>query len=253
MSEKLTVLTLCYNEEKRIRPCLESTRWADEVLVVDSCSSDASVGIARELGARVVQNGFANFSAQYNFGIGIARGDWILIVDADEIVTPDLAHSIQELLAGQTTHNVYMIRRDAIFMGRLMRSSAWSGEMLPRVFRKGFLEYSGLVHSKIEYDHGDVGRLNEGMLVHHTYRNLAQMIDKMNMYSTMGAREKFDAGKKASLFYVCVSSLWRFFHNYFIRGDIRDGVQGMVSSIFAAFSNFIKYTKLWELNREGKR
>ncbi len=249
---KLSVLILCKNEEDRIARCIESVAWADEVLVVDSHSTDGSVGIAEDCGARVLPHDFVNYAEQYNWGIEQASHPWIFIVDADEVASPELATSIKEVLrADAPPHNVYMVRRDAYFMGRLMRSSAWSGEWLPRFFRRGALTYGSAVHSTIDYDRGATGSLS-GIMYHYTYRNMEHCLAKLNFNSTLAAQGYYEAGKRVSLFFILANSGWRLFHNYFFRRDVLDGVPGVISSFIAAWYNFVKYAKVWEKERTSE-
>lgn len=248
---KLSVLILCKNEEDRIVRCIRSVSWADEVLVVDAFSEDNSVQLAEDSGATVLRHEFANFAEQYNWGIERTAHEWILIVDADEEVTDSLRESICRLLAGAPEMDVYYVRRDAFFMGRRMRSSAWSNEYLPRLFRKPCLRYESPVHSTIKIMTERTGRVSPGVMYHYTYRDFSQCLEKLNRNSGLAAEDLFRKGKTVSPGSIFMRSLWRFFHNYVIRKDCLDGWPGIVSSCVAAFYVLSKYLKLRELNKKN--
>ncbi len=249
---RLTVMVMTLNEEKRIRACLERLSWADEMLVVDSGSTDQTVEIATAIGARVVFHEFTDFSSQINWGFGDATGEWIFLVDADELATPELCESIRKTLATEPQFDVYQVVRDAYFLERPMRASSWSDDKIPRLFKKGSVTYTGLVHQGVNKKSTDMGLL-DGKLIHHTYDSIEHYFAKIQKYTTFGAKDAFDKGKRTSIPVIFLSAFWRFFHNYFIRGEIRDGKMGLLSSGLAATYSFIKYAKLWGLEDAQKR
>lgn len=248
----LTVQILTYNEEAMLPACLAGVAWADEVLVVDSFSTDRTREIATAAGARFVQRKFENFSSQHNWGFEQATGDWILVVDADEVVDEKLGESIRAILSRTNPeHDVYNIIRDAFFLGRRMRSSAWSNERIPRLFRKGCLTYSGKVHQAVETGNRAIGTL-EGRLLHYSYRTVAQYFEKMRRYSDLWAENAHASGKRIGLPRVFLSSGWRFVHNYLFRGEFIDGGYGFLTATLYAVYTFEKYLKLWGLNLADK-
>lgn len=249
---KLTAMVMTLNEEAHLPECLARLAWADEMLVVDSFSTDRTVALAEAAGARVVQHPFADYSSQINWGFEQARGEWVLLIDADELVTPELRDSIVKTLAAEPAHNVYAVVRDAFFLERPMRASSWSNDRIPRLFRRGTVRYSGSVHQSINRDAGTVGLL-DGKLLHHTYDSIEHYFAKIQRYTTLGARDAYLAGKRASLATIFLGSWWRFFHNYFLRGEILDGRMGLLSSGLAATYSFIKYAKMWGLADADRR
>ena len=248
---KLTAMVMTLNEEARLPDCLERLSWADELLVVDSFSTDRTVAIATAAGAKVVQHKFTDYSSQINWGFTQASGDWIFLVDADELVTPELRSSILQLFASDPKLEIYAVIRDAFFLERPMRASSWSNDHIPRLFRRGRVTYSGAVHQSINVDGREVGLL-QGKLIHHTYASMEQYFAKIQKYTSFGARDAYEAGKRCSIVTIFLGAFWRFFHNYFIRGEILDGRMGLLSSGVAATYSFMKYAKLWGLADEER-
>lgn len=253
LPNRLTVQILTRNEEEMLPGCLASVAWADEILVVDSFSTDRTREIAEASGARFLQHKFDNFAAQHNWGLEQATGDWILVVDADEVVDEELGASVRAVVSSERAEfEIYNVIRDAFFLGKRMRSAAWSGERIPRLFRRGGMTYSGLVHQKTETGGRPIGTLR-GRLLHYTYRSMAQYFDKMRLYSDLWAENAFRNGKKVGIPRVFVSAWWRFMHNYFVRGEIVDGAYGLITASLYSIYTFTKYLKLWGLNlhRDG--
>jgi len=248
----LTAMIMTLNEEKRIGACLERLSWADEMLVVDSGSKDRTVEIASGFGARVVFHQFTDFSSQINWGFSQAESDWIFLVDADELATPELCESIRKTLNNDPRFDVYQVVRDAWFLEHPMRASSWSNDRIPRLFKKGSVTYTGLVHQGVNKKADEMGVL-DGKLIHHTYESIEHYFEKIQKYTTFGAKDAFDRGKRTSIPVIFFSAFWRFFHNYFIRGEILDGRMGLLSSGLAATYSFIKYAKLWGFADAEKR
>lgn len=244
----VSAVILTKNEEDMLPGCLASLGWANEIVVVDSLSTDRTREIAEKAGAKFLEHRFENFSSQFNWGIEQASGPWVFMIDADEVVDEKLANQIQTLLAEKPEFEIYNVIRDAFFMGRRMRASSWSGEPLPRLFRKGSLSYEGLVHPIINMGGRKVGRL-EGRLLHYTYRSIEQYFDKQRLYSMLWAKDAHSRGKRVGLPYIFANSGWRFFHNYLFRGEILDGGTGLLTASLSTVYTFVKYVRLWGLNR----
>jgi len=245
---KLTVSILTLNEEEMLPAALASVAWADEIVVTDSGSTDRTVEIAKAAGAKVLFRKFDDFSSQFNWAFEQSGNPWILSLDADEVVDGELANSIRGTLASEPKYEVYQVVRDSFVLGRRMHSTAWSHERLPRLFKKGVLVYSGLVHPTIDCGGRQAGLL-KGRLLHHTYRDLEQYFQKFQHYTSLWAKNQHARGRRASLPLVVANSCWRFFHNYFFRREFLDGRYGFIFSILSTAYTFIKYIKLWDLNR----
>jgi glycosyltransferase involved in cell wall biosynthesis len=247
---KLTVAILTKNEEERLPAALASVAWADEIVVTDSGSTDRTVEIAKAAGARVLFREFDNFSAQFNWSFEQSGNPWILSLDADEVVDGELASSIRATLASEPEYEVYNVIRDSFVLGRRMHSTAWSHERLPRLFKKGSLVYSGLVHPLIARGGRQAGLLS-GRLLHYTYRDMEQYFLKFQQYTSLWAKNQHARGRRACLPLIAANSAWRFFHNYFLRREFLDGRHGFIFSILSMAYTFVKYIKLWDLNRLG--
>jgi (heptosyl)LPS beta-1,4-glucosyltransferase len=245
---KLTVSILTLNEEEMLPAALASVAWADEIVVTDSGSTDRTTEIARAAGARVLFREFDDYSAQHNWAFEQIENPWILVLDADEAVDGELARSIRETLATEPKYEVYDLVRDAFVLGHRMRSTAWSHERLPRLFKKGVLAYRGLVHQTAEFGGRQTGLL-QGRLLHHTYRDMEQFFRKFQHFTSLWAKGQHAKGRRVSLAYCTANSIWRFFHNYFFRRELLDGRYGFILSVLAMAYTFIKYIKLWDLNR----
>ena len=242
----LSVVVLTYNESEIIPYCLGRLQWADEIVVVDSFSRDDTRELAAALGAKVLTHPFKNFSDQFNWGIAQATGDWIFMVDADEMVTPELRDSVIRTVQSNPSIDIFILRRDSYVFGRMMRSSSWSGEWIPRLFRRGTIEYVGEVHPDLQVGDRPTGKL-DGILLHYTYRSMAKYFEKFQLYSTLWAEKAYATGRRTNIPKALASSAWRVFHNYFIRGEIRDGAVGFVSSVLGGMHTFIRHMKLWGL------
>ena len=250
MARKVSAVVLAKNEEEMLPACLERLTWADEMLVVDSFSTDRTVELARTAGARVLQHPFVDFSSQFNWAIENAANEWVLLIDADELVTPELRDSVRRKLDGDPEFEIFSLVRDSVVFGKLMRSNAWSNEWVPRLFRKGCLVYTGQVHPKPEMGGRPVGRL-EGRLLHHTYRSVDMYFQKFQLYSTLWAEKARDEGRRSGVAKATVAGCWRFFHNYFLRWEFLDGRMGFLMSMLAGMHTFIRHIKLWGLDNVG--
>ena len=254
MPAKLTVLVPTGNEEANLRACLESVRWADELFVVDSFSKDRTVEIAKEFGARVVQHEYVNSAAQKNWAIPQATHDWVLVLDADERMTPELAEEVRALLAapGGPAAAAYRVSRRTFFFGREIRHCGWDTDSVVRLFRKDQARYpEQWVHADMQVD-GPVARL-AGRLDHYTYSSMAQYFEKFGRYTTWAAKDLRERGRRATIFNLVTRPLARFLKMYFLRLGFLDGAAGAVLCGLAACSVFTKYAKLWEMQRAGAR
>ncbi len=249
MMATVSVVMITYNEAEILPYSLPRLEWADEIIVVDSNSSDRSVEIARERGARVFTRTFTDFSDQSNWAIEKATGDWILIIDADELMTRELAESIRRTVQENPSVDVFALRIDTYLIGRMMRSTPWSKVWALRLFRRGTVRYSGAVHQDPQVGNRPVGRL-DGILLHCTCRSIEKLFEKHQLYSTLWAKKARDGGRTTSILKALCASVWRIFHNYFIRGEILDGSIGVACSVAAGTHIFIRHMKLWGLQNK---
>lgn len=250
---KLSVITLALNEEHNIADCLESVRWADEIIVVDSGSTDNTVAIATRYTPIVLQVEWQGYGATKNLAMQKASGDWILWLDADERVPPTLAAEIREILQKDDTNtHGYEVARRAYFLGKWIRHSGWYPGRVTRLFRKAYARFTEtLVHEQIVVD-GPIGRLRHDLL-HFTDPNLEHYFSKFNRYTTLAARDLWAAGRRSSLYDLLVRPAFVFVKMYILRRGFLDGMHGFILCVASACYVFAKYAKLWELEYLPKR
>ena len=242
---RLSVVVVTLNEEERLRACLESAAWADEVIVVDALSQDKTVQIAREFTDRVIVRAWPGYAAQKNFAIGEASGDWILSLDADETVPPELRGEILRVLAEGRPHVGYRIPRRNIFWGKWIRHGGLWPDWQLRLFRRGqgrFVERA--VHESVEVG-GSVGRL-EGPLIHRSYRDVSDFLARADRYSTLAAEEWLRSGRRARTSDMVLRPLGRFLSMYVLQRGFLDGARGFLLASLYAYYVHIRSVKAWE-------
>ncbi len=251
MAEKLSVLIPAYNEEDNIGDCIRSLGdLADEIVVLDSFSTDRTVEIARSLNATVHQRVFDNYSANKNYGLALPDHDWVLLVDADERLTDSLRAEIRLLLNHTPACDGYRIHRRTFFRDRAVR--CWSSGEVLRLFRrnKGHFRDDRLVHEELVLQ-GTTGRLQASM-EHYTFRSYSQYLPKMQQFAKLAAQEAFHKGRRATLMDFLIHPPLRFAKTYFMRLGILDGIPGLLISQLSAYSAYLKYAFLWELQNGGR-
>lgn len=240
---RLSVILITKNEAANIRACLESVAWADEIVVVDSDSTDGTVAIAREFTPHVYAHDWPGFGAQKNRALDYATGAWVLSIDADERVTPELRAEIEAALAGPQA-DAYEMPRLSNFCGRFMRHSGWYPDYVLRLFRSGTGRFSdALVHESVQVQ-GRVARLRHHLL-HYSYRDFDDVLAKLNGYSGAAAEMLQRRGKKGSLSQALLHGLWAFVRTYFLRAGFLDGREGFMLAVMNAENSYYRYIKLW--------
>lgn len=245
MRQKLTILIPTFNEERNIREAIACASFANEVLVVDSYSTDATPAIAAELGARVIQHEYINSATQKNWAIPQAGCEWVMILDADERITPQLREEICAFLEDPgDTAGLRMYRLNH-FMGKRIRYCGWQDDSVLRVFPRETGRYVDReVHADAVVD-GPVRVLN-AKLYHNTFENFEQYMRKFDRYTTWAAGDRARKTGKVGLIHLAGRPVWRFFKQYILRLGILDGRPGFIICMLSAFSVFLKYAKLWE-------
>ena len=245
----LTVLTLVPNAGDRLPRCLESVSWADGIFcVVDPNTADGSLEVAKKYSSRVEIHEYVNAASQRNWALPQIETEWTLVLDADEWVSRELAARIQAAVADSNGADGYRIRRKSYFFGRMIEHCGWHHDYNLRLFRtkKGrYLERR--VHSKVEVD-GKVEQIDEPMY-HDTYRDFEEYFRTFQRFTSWGAEDLFDQGKRAGISDLTLRPLLRFFKMYLLRRGFLDGYHGAVLCGLAACSVFTKYAKLWDLQR----
>jgi len=245
---KLSVIIITLNEAENIRACLESVAWADEVVVVDSGSTDSTLAICEELGAKVILNrNWQGFGFQKNLALQHACGDWVLSLDADERITPKLQQLIRKTLANPSADG-YLFPRQAYFLGTAMRHGGWWPDYVLRLFRREAGEFSPmLVHENVLLK-GTVEKLPEP-IIHYSYISLEQLLGKINKYSSAGAKQALNKNKRGSLLQALVKGCWAFFRAYVLRVGFLDGSAGLIAAISKGEETYYRYLKLSFLSK----
>lgn len=249
---KLTAIIPTGNEIHNIEAVIASVSFADEILVVDSFSTDGTFQKAQQLATKVIRRDYEYSASQKNWAIPQAKHEWILLVDADERVTPELKFEIIEILKNPRPNVVaYWIGRNNHFMGQRVHYSGWRNDSVIRLFKRDFCKYEDKhVHAEISAN-GNVGKL-KSKLYHNTYVTMDKYIEKMNRYATWQAK---DYDKKTGIltpYHFIIKPFWGFFKHYIVQSGFRDGVVGLTIGYLQAYVVFMRYVKLWLLrkNRE---
>jgi glycosyltransferase involved in cell wall biosynthesis len=248
MRDTISACIIAGNEEANIRRCLESVRWADEVVVVDSFSTDRTVEICREYTDLVYQHRWLGYIGQKNLIKDLAAGPWILFVDADEVVSPELRDEIlAEFERGRNAAVAgYTFPRLARYLGRWIRHGDWYPDTKLRLFRKERGRCGGKEpHDRVDV-HGPVKRLR-GHLYHHTYRGIEDQLSTLNRFTSITAEGRYRDGGAFHMHDLLLRPLFRFFRGYVLRLGFLDGLPGLIIAWTMAYGVFIKYAKLWEM------
>jgi glycosyltransferase involved in cell wall biosynthesis len=246
----LTVTLITLNEAANILAALESVSWADEIIVIDSGSTDGTVDLAKRFTERVYVREWAGYAAQKNHAASIARFDWILSLDADERVTPELGDEIRRLLASEPSRPGYRVPRISHYLGRWIRSTDWYPDYQLRLYDRRLARWEGrYVHESVKAD-GPVGRLRAD-LQHYPYRDVSHHLATIDKYSNLWARQALEDGRKAGAANLLLHPPAAFFRNYVVRGGFRDGMPGLVVSLLNAHYVLVKCVKLWDARRRA--
>ncbi|HET9529351.1 MAG TPA: glycosyltransferase family 2 protein [Blastocatellia bacterium] len=245
-----TVITL--NEEHNIADALKSLRWADEIIVVDSESTDRTTEIARQFTDRVFVRPWPGYSAQKNFAAEQARNEWVFNLDADERVSEDLASEIETIINGpEPVASGYEMPRLTCYLGRWIKHSGWYPDYKLRLYRRDAGSFRGdYVHESVQVS-GKVGRL-KGEILHFTIRNSSEHHLRLDRYTTLAAEEQIRSGKRESLVSLLFSPVTAFMRSYFFRLGFLDGIPGLAIAYFAAHYVFLKKLKVWEAGRSKR-
>ncbi len=248
----LGVAIIALNAQGRIAECLDALRFADDIVVVDGGSSDNTVSIAKEHGARVIVSAdWPGFGPQKNQAVAALATDWILSVDTDEVVTPELAEAIRQALEAPRA-NVYALDRLSGFCGHWVRHSGWYPDWVPRLFKRGMARFSDdLVHERLLFD-ARAERL-AGRLLHYSYDDFETVLRKMNAYSSAGAQQRMNAGKRGGFGRAVMRGWWAFMRTYLLRGGILDGRTGFMIAVFNAETVYYRFLKLARAAKDAPR
>jgi len=248
MKAELSVFLITKQEEANIKTCLESIKdIADEIIVVDSNSSDKTVEIAKSFGAQIYFKDFFSFTEQKNFALSKVTKPWALNLDADEYLTPKLAAEIKKLLTSAVKENGFYLKRSSVFLGRKMKYSGMAKELCLRLVKTSAAKYEGgRVHETLKVE-GQTAAL-ENCFMHNTYTSIKQYFDKFNNYTSLAALTMAEKGKKFNPVQL-LRQPFEFIKIYFFRLGFLDGLQGFLWALFSSFYPVVKYAKLWDIKR----
>lgn len=251
MDIKISAVINTFNEEKNVERVIRSVSWVDEVIVCDMYSEDKTVEVAKRLGAKIFLHKRTSYvEPARNFAISKAKGDWILVLDADEEMPDSLAEKLQQLISNINISFVEIPRKNIIF-GKWMKAAGWWPDYHVRFFKKGAVVWSDQIHSKPQTKGQGLTLEEKGELaiVHHHYGNVFQFIERMNRYTAIQAKELKRGGYKFSWTDLISQPVDEFLSRFFARQGFRDGLHGLTLSLLQAFSHLVLYTKLWEMEK----
>jgi glycosyltransferase involved in cell wall biosynthesis len=249
----ISAIVVCFNEEERIRDCLESLRWCDEVIVIDSFSTDRTAEICRRYTDRFIQRPWAGYRDQKAYAHSQATKDWVLLVDADERISAELQAEILVALRAQNgTYAGYLVPRLVYYLDRWWKRGGWYPDYDVRLFRRDRATWGGLdPHEKILVD-GRVGQLRHPLL-HYSYRNIEDHLQRMNRFTSISSQELRKAGARWRMSDALLRPAGRFLWFYIVKRGFMEGFAGFYVALTAAVYVFLKYAKLWELELEEKK
>lgn len=248
----LSVILITKNEEANLKECLESVSFADEIIVVDSQSNDKTQEIAQSFGAKLeITSDWPGFGPQKNRALNLATQEWVLSIDADERVTPELKEEILAVISSKDAANCYAIPRSSWYCGRFMKHSGWYPDYVDRLFKRGTAKFSDhLVHERLLPD-GSVAKLKNHFL-HYSFKDFSQVLKKVDAYSTASAEQAYLKGKRSTVGKAIGHGLWAFIRTYFLRLGFLDGSQGLALAISNAEGTYYRYIKIWLIEQSGK-
>lgn len=247
MSEKISACVISFNEEKKIERCLASLTWCDEIVLMDSFSTDRTLEIARRYTSKIFQQEWLGYVSQRNLVREKAENSWILYVDADEEISPGLRDEITaEFQNGPPLFVGYQFPRIVYFLGKWIRHGEWYPDIKLRLFNKEYGRTEGIEpHDRVEVN-GAVKTLKNPVF-HYTYGEISDQLHTLNRFSSISAQQRFVQDKPFSVIKLITHPVFRFIKGYIIKGGILDGVHGFIIAASCAFSAFAKYAKQWEL------
>jgi len=248
----LSVIIITLNAADTLQECLASVAWADEIIVLDSGSTDDTLKICQNHAVQLHQTDWPGFGAQKNRALALANSDWVLSIDADEQVSEALHQAMLKAMQ-DSTYKAWQMPRRSWYCGRFMRYSGWYPDYVMRLFRRDCAKFSNdLVHERLVLEHGKMGTLDTP-LVHYPFLRIEQVLDKVNNYSSAGAQMLAQRSKKASLWQAVLKGFWAFIRSYFLRLGMLDGAQGFLQAVSAAEGTYYRYVKLWFMQQQNQQ
>ncbi|MCL7754334.1 glycosyltransferase family 2 protein [Polaribacter sp. Z022] len=246
---KITAIIPTLNEEVHIADAIKSVGFADEIIVIDSYSTDKTIEIAEQFNVKIIKRKFDDFSTQKNFAIEQANYDWIYILDADERVTSEVEKEILNAINEPNGNVGFYVRRTFYFAGKKINYSGWQRDKVVRLFLKEHCKYKGVVHETVEAK-GNLGFF-KGKIDHYGYKNYNHFISKIHQYGELKAKELYVKGKRVSAYHILVKPSFRVFSHFVLKGGFLDGYTGLILSITQGYAVLTRYVKLWILNNDN--
>lgn len=251
--ENISLVVIAHNEEMNIERCLASVKdICNEIIVVDSFSTDQTLEICEKFNAKVFQKKWAGYSLQKNFGNEKASNNYILSLDADEVLSDDLRASIKEIKESGFK-GAYAFNRLNNYCGKWIKHTSWYPDRKLRIWNKNEGQWEGDIHEEVKFSNDIPVQQLKGDLLHYSYASITQHISQYNLFTDYVAEEAFSKHKRSNLFIAFYKSFWKFFREYFFKLGLLDGYYGFVVSILSSHATFLKYLKLRELNKNAKR
>ena len=244
---KISASIIVFNEEENIAELCETIVWADEIVIVDSNSTDRTVEIAKKYTDKIFQHEFRGYQDKHEFADSMTTGDWIFWIDADERVTPELRNSIESLKAANESELPAgsQIARKTWYEGRWIKHSGWYPDFQMRLYRKADSYWDGVAPHQTARVKGKIERL-DGELLHYTKRDLSEHHRVIDSYATLAAEHLASDGVKSGISHIFFNPVAAFIRTYLLKQGFRDGVQGLMIAMFTAYGVFLKYAKVWE-------
>ncbi|MFK5895025.1 MAG: glycosyltransferase family 2 protein [Pseudomonadota bacterium] len=247
---KISAIIITKNEENNIDDCLASIAWCNEIVIIDSGSTDNTIELCRKYTDKIiVTDDWPGFGLQKNRALEIATNEWVLSIDADERVSAKLAQEIKQTITN-CKEFAFRIPRESSYCGRFIKHSGWSPDYVIRLFKRDSAHFSDdIVHEKVEVLKGDIGTF-KSPLRHYPFNSIEEVLDKINSYSTSNALKHYRSGKKSSLSKAIFHGAWAFFRAYILRAGFLDGQEGFILAISSAEVSYYRYIKLMYLQRK---
>ena len=248
MKTTLSVIIVAKNEAINIVDCIQSVTFADEILVLDSGSTDDTVKLATSAGAKVLSVDWPGYGPQQNRAIAASTGDWVYSIDADERITPELAAEIIEVI-NKAEFAVFDVARSSLFITKFMRHCGWWPDRTRRLFKRGSAQFTTHeIHANLSTNKA-IGHLNNHM-IHYSYRNMHDVLEKMNRYSSGSARDLHAQGRRGGLCKAIAHGAWSFIRTYIIKLGFLDGAEGFMVALINAETSYYKHLKLCFINKQ---
>lgn len=247
-NNKISAVIITKDEEKNIERCLKSLDWVDEIVVVDSGSTDKTIEICKEYNCSIVDSEWLGFGRTKKLAVNSASNNWILSIDSDEEVTPELRNKIKEILANPK-FDAYRVKRKSFYLGKMINHCGWGSDYPLRLFNRTHGNFNDKeVHESVDI-HWEGSKI-ESPLLHYTYPTIELHVSKTNRYTDIQAEELYKKGKQFSIFAAVLLGINKFINMYIFKLGILDGKEGFILCSIASFGVYLKYVKLWKLNKK---